>query len=101
MKKLVLTLAIIGFVSFSALSIQNLVASSHQTVIMTTDKDPKKADTKKADDTKEVKADAKKTETGTQSCGTTCTDKQSTSKSCCSGEHSSCCGSKSETPDKK
>jgi hypothetical protein len=107
MKKLVLSLAILGFITFSSLSIQNLLASPHQTVMVNYDKDPKKADTKKAADTKnaadtkEVKAETKTTEASSASCGTSCTDKSASSKSCCSGEHSGCCGGSNTTPEKK
>jgi hypothetical protein len=101
MKKLVLTLAILGFLTFGALGVQNLIASSHQTVMVNYDKDPKKSDSKKTSDTKEVKAEAKTAESSSKSSGTSCSDKSSSSKSCCSGEHSSCCGSTSATPDKK
>jgi hypothetical protein len=104
MKKLVLSLAILGFVAFGVLSVQNLAASSHQTVMVKYDKDPKKDNNKKTADTKDVKADSKTAESdsksGSSSCASSCSDKSSTSKSCCSGEKSSCCGS-SASPDKK
>lgn len=98
MKKLVLSLAIIGFVAFGTLGVQNLIASSTPTEIVNLDKDPKKADDKKAADTKEVKADAKTTESCEKSCASTCSDKSASSKSCCGSEKSSCTSS---TPDKK
>jgi hypothetical protein len=104
MKKLVLSLAILGFVSFGVLSVQNLVASSQQTVMLKFDKDPKKDHNKKAADTKNVKADNKSSESsaksGSSSCVSSGDDKSASSKSCCSGEKSSCC-SPSSTPDKK
>ncbi len=56
MKKLVLSLAILGFVAFGALSVQNLIASSSQIEMVNFDKDPKKDGDKKVADTKEVKA---------------------------------------------
>jgi cytoskeletal protein RodZ len=102
MKKLVLSLAIIGFVAFGALGVQNLIAATSQVEIVNFDKDPKKADAKAADtktvDTKEVKADAKTTESCAKSCSSTCSDKSASAKSCC-GSEKSCCTS--TTPDKK
>ncbi len=103
MKKLVLTLAIVGFVTFGALSIQNLIASSFTTEMVNYDKDPKKEDTKKAADTKEVKSDTKEVKSvdakSSGSCASSCADKSASSKSCCSGEKSGC--STTCTPDKK
>jgi hypothetical protein len=97
MKKLVLSLAIIGFITFGAFQVQNLVASSSQVEMVKLDKDPKKEDTKKAADSKEVKADTKTTEASTKSCGSSCCDKSS-SGSCCGSEKS---GSSTACPDKK
>lgn len=100
MKKLVLSLAIFGFIAFGALSVQNLIASSSQTEIVNFDKDPKKEDNKKAADTKDAKTETKSGESCAKSCSSTCSDKSATSKSCCSGEKSACCTS-SSSPDKK
>jgi hypothetical protein len=100
MKKLVLSLAILGFVAFGALSVQNLIASSSQIEMVNFDKDPKKDGDKKVADTKEVKADAKTTDANAKDCPSTCTDKSASSKSCCSGEKSAC-GTSTSSPDKK
>ena len=100
MKKLVLSLAILGFVAFGALSVQNLIASSSQIEMVNFDKDPKKDGDKKVADTKEVKADAKTTDANAKDCSSTCTDKSASSKSCCSGEKSAC-GTSTSSPDKK
>ena len=100
MKKLVLSLAILGFVAFGALSVQNLIASSSQIEMVNFDKDPKKDGDKKVADTKEVKADAKTTDADAKDCSSTCTDKSASSKSCCSGEKSAC-GTSTSSPDKK
>jgi len=104
MKKLVLSLAILGFVAFGALSIQNIMASSTQIEMVNLDKDPKKEDTKKAADTKEVKAEAKSADASSKSCekscASSCSDKSASAKSCCSGEKAGC-GTASSTPDKK
>lgn len=98
MKKLVLSLAIIGFVAFGALSVQNLIASSSQIEMANFDKDPKKENSKKAADTKEVKADTKTTEADVKANPSTCTDKAASSKSCCGAEKEGCAKS---CPDKK
>ncbi len=99
MKKLVLSLAIIGFVAFGALSVQNIIAATAQVEIVNFDKDPKKDDTKKAADAKDVKADTKTTEAGSKSCASSCAsscaDKSASSKACCDKDKASC------TPDKK
>lgn len=103
MKKLVLSLAILGFVTFGALGIQNIIAATSNIEMVNYDKDPKKEDTKKAADTKEVKADTKATETGSKSCSSSCASscssscsgKSATTKDCCSKDKASC------TPDKK
>ena len=104
MKKLVLSLAILGFVAFGALSVQNVIASSSQIEMVNFDKDPKKDNDKKVADAKEVKAEctteAKTTESCAKSCASTCTDKSASSKSCCSGEKSAC-GTSTSSPDKK
>jgi len=100
MKKLVLSLAILGFVAFGALSVQNLIASSSQIEMVNFDKDPKKDGDKKVAETKEVKAEAKTTDANAKDCPSTCTDKSASSKSCCSGEKSAC-GTSTSSPDKK
>jgi hypothetical protein len=98
MKKLVLSLAIIGFIAFGALSVQHLIASSTQVEMVNFDKDPKKEDTKKAADTKEVKAESRAKESCAKSCSSSCSDKSASSKSCCGSEKAGCCSS---TPEKK
>jgi len=104
MKKLVLSLAIIGFVAFGALSVQNLIASSSQVEMAKFDKDPKKDGDKKTTETKVVKTteatatEAKTTETDTKASPSTCTDKSASSKSCCAHEKEGCAKS---CPDKK
>ena len=99
MKKLVLSLAIIGFVAFGALSVQNLIASSSQIEMVNFDKDPKKALDKKTAETKELKTtEAKTSESDAKAYPSTCSDKSASSKSCCDKEKESC--SKSG-PDKK
>jgi hypothetical protein len=98
MKKLVLSLAIIGFIAFGALQVQYIVASTSQVEMVKLDKDPKKEDTKKAVDSKEVKSDTKTTETAKSTCGSSCCDKSTSSGSCCGSEKS---GSSSACPDKK
>lgn len=97
MKKLILSLAIVGFVAFGALSIQTLIASSSNIEVVNFDKDPKKTETKKSADSKDVKSDAKTTESADKSCSSSCSDKSESSKSCCGSESAGCCG----TPDKK
>lgn len=89
MKKLILTLAILGFVTFGALSIQNLIASTSHVEMANFDKDPKKDDNKKAADTKEVKAEAKTEKSASDDCGTSCGDKSASTHSCCGGEKAS------------
>jgi hypothetical protein len=98
MKKLVLSLAILGFVAFGALSVQNLIASSSQIEMVNFDKDPKKDSNKKAADTKDVKAETKTTEADAKASPSTCSDKSSCSKSCCGAEKEGCAKS---CPDKK
>ena len=98
MKKLVLSLAILGFVTFGVINIQNVIASSSQTEMVNFDKDPKKDDNKKAADTKEVKAETKTTESCEKSCATSCSDKSASAKACGDKEKAGCCSS---TPDKK
>jgi hypothetical protein len=101
MKKLVLSLAILGFVAFGALTIQNLVAATSQVEVVNYDKDPKKEDTKKAADTKaaadtkEVKAETKSTGSCEKSCASSCSDKSASAKVCSDTEKAACC------PDKK
>jgi hypothetical protein len=99
MKKLVLSLAIIGFVAFGAVGVQHLIAASTQTEIVNFDKDPKKEDTKKVADTKEVKAETTTTSSSDEkSCSSSCSDKSASAKSCC-GSEKACCTS--STPEKK
>jgi FtsZ-interacting cell division protein ZipA len=99
MKKLVLTLAIIGFIAFGALSIQNIVASSSQVEMVKFDKDPKKANDKKTADSKDSKTDTKAANTTDEKTATpSSTEKSASPKSCCSGEKEGCAHS---CPDKK
>jgi len=98
MKKLVLSLAILGFVAFGALSVQNLIASSSQIEMVNFDKDPKKDGDKKVAETKEVKTEAKAAEGDAKVSSSSCSDKSASSKSCCGAEKTGCCTS---TPDKK
>jgi len=107
MKKLVLSLAILGFITFGALSVQNIIAATSNIEMVNFDKDPKKEDTKKAADTKEVKSETKDVKASSKSCSSSCasscssscasscTDKSATAKECCSKDKASC------TPDKK
>ena len=103
MKKLVLSLAILGFVTFSALSIQNLMASASQNEMVNYDKDPKKDDNKKAANTKEIKAEgtseAAEGKSAKSGCATSCDDKAGSAHSCCSGDKAS--STSSVSPDKK
>lgn len=89
MKKLVLVIAIAGFVAFGALSVQTLLASTSNVEYVNFDKDPKK-DKK----TSEAKADTKSSKDGECVPKSDCTTKSS----CCS--KSSGATSK-EGPDKK
>jgi hypothetical protein len=105
MKKLVLSLAIIGFITFGALSVQNLVASSVQVEMVNFDKDPKKEEAKKAD-SKDAKAEAKSGDCAKscaasceKSCASACSSKSASAKSCCSGEKAST--AKADSPDVK
>jgi len=104
MKKLVLSLAILGFVAFGTLSVQDLFASSSQVEMVNFDKDPKKDGGKKTAETKAVKTtDAKSTEVkaagaDAKACPSTCSDKSASTKSCCDKEKAGCCTS---SPDKK
>jgi len=98
MKKLVLSLAILGFITFGAMGVQNLIASSTQVEMVNFDKDPKKDGDKKVAESKEVKAEAKTTEADAKACPSTCSDKSASAKSCCGAEKAGCSTS---TPDKK
>ena len=97
MKKLVLSLAIFGFVTFGAFGVQHLLASTTQVEMVNFDKDPKKEDNKKAAETKESKADAKSSGSCEKSCASTCGDK-SASADCAGKDKAACCSS---SPDKK
>jgi hypothetical protein len=98
MKKLVLSLAIFGFVTFSALNIQYIIASPSQIGVVNFDKDPKKESSKKTADTKDVNADTKKTANDANASAPADKGKASSSRSCCGGDNEGC--SKS-SPDKK
>lgn len=107
MKKLVLSLAFLGFVAFGVVSVQNLIASSSQIEMANFDKDPKKVGDKKTTEVKAVKTtdakttDVKATGPDTKACPSTCsdksacTDKSASAKSCGGTEKAGCC------PDKK
>jgi len=98
MKKLVLFLAIIGFVAFGALSIQNLMASTNQVEMVKFDKDPKKANDKKVSDSKDAKTEAKSTAKDVKANPSSCSDKPASSNSCSDKEKAGCC---TASPDKK
>ena len=98
MKKLVLTLAIIGFITFGALSIQKIIASTSQVEMVNFDKDPKKNTDKKTTEAKSVNTEAKATSSDKKDCSSSCSDKSASSKACCGEEKSGCCSS---GPDKK
>lgn len=98
MKKLVLFLAIIGFVAFGALSIQNLMASSSQVEMVKFDKDPKKANDKKVTDSKDAKTEATSATSEEKASTNDCSDKSASAKSCSDMEKAGCCAS---SPDKK
>jgi|WetSurMetagenome_2_1015567.scaffolds.fasta_scaffold1422429_1 hypothetical protein len=99
MKKFVLIIALIGFVSFGALSIQNVVASSSQVEMARFDKDPKKTSDKKAAESKNTKTTEVKSENAdAKSTTSTCSDKSATSKGCCDKDKAGCCSS---GPEKK
>ena len=98
MKKLVLFLAIIGFVVFGTLSVQNLIASSSQVEMVKLDKDPKKADDKKVTDSKDAKTEAKSNAADEKANSPACSDEPASSKSCSYKEKAGCC---TASPDKK
>jgi hypothetical protein len=99
MKKLVLIIALIGFVTFGALSIQNVIASSTQVEMARFDKDPKKANDKKAAESKDVKTtEVKSTNADANATPSTCSDKSAASKGCCDKDKAGC---SSSGPDKK
>jgi hypothetical protein len=99
MKKLVLILALIGFVAFGALSIQNVIASSTRVEMARFDKDPKKASDKKAAQSKDTKTtEVKSSSTDANATPSTCSDKSATSKGCCDKDKAGCCSS---GPEKK
>ena len=99
MKKLVLTLAIFGFVAFGVVNVQNIVAATTDVEMVNFDKDPKK-DEKKAVESKDSKAEMK---SGKDCCAkdkaSSCKDKSSmASADCCATSKSDCA---SACPDKK
>lgn len=102
MKKLFLALAFIGFVTFGALGVQDLMASSYAVEMVNFDKDPKKDGEKKSKDSKattEMKAESTtsaKDASCSSSCASSCASKSSAS--CCSKDATSC---SKECPDKK
>lgn len=100
MKKLVLSLAILGFVAFGALSVQNLIAASTNIEVVNFDKDPKKDGEKKAVESKSAKATTKSGDSGcAKDCSSSCKDKSATaSADCCDKSKESCA---SACPDKK
>jgi hypothetical protein len=98
MKKIFLAIAIIGFVTFGALGVQHLVASSHSVEMVKFDKDPKKEGEKKSQDSKQtsdVKAEGTNT-TKDDGCASSCSSKSSSD--CCAKSKESC---SKECPDKK
>jgi hypothetical protein len=97
MKKLILSLAIMGFVVFGALQIQNIMAASTSIELVNFDKDPKKDGDKKAADAKDAKADAKSGEVSAKDCSSSCSGKTA-SASCCDKSKESCA---TACPDKK
>lgn len=100
MKKLVLSLAILGFIAFGALSIQNLSAAAYHIEVVNFDKDPKKDGDKKAVESKEAKSAAKSSDSGcAKDCSSSCKDKSTTaSADCCSKDKTASAGC---CPDKK
>ncbi len=100
MKRLVLSIAIAGFVAFGALNVQNVVASSTRISMVKFDKDPKKDKNKdkKADEKKDSKTDAKATTTEAKDAQTKSCDKPASGKSCCSPQKEGCAKS---CPEKK
>jgi hypothetical protein len=96
MKKLILSLAIMGFVVFGALQIQNIMAASTSIELVNFDKDPKKDGDKKASETKDAKADAKSSESCAKE-SSSCSGKTA-SAACCDKSKESCA---SACPDKK
>ncbi len=100
MKKLVLALAIAGFVTFGVFSVQNVVAASMNVEMVNFDKDPKKDGDKKAAEVKDAKASAKSADAGcAKDCSSSCGSKSTTaSASCCDKSKENCDKS---CPDKK
>lgn len=95
MKKIVLAIGLFSFVAFGIVGIQSMTAATASIEYMKCDKDPKKEGEKKADTTKETKAEAK-SDAG-------CNDMKASS-GCGDKSASSCCGHeavKKESPDKK
>lgn len=98
MKKLFLALAIFGFITFGAIGVQNLMASSFSVEMVNFDKDPKKDGDKKSKDSKattEMKAETTST-VKDGCCSSPCSSKAAAS--CCSKDDDAC---KKECPDKK
>jgi len=98
MKKLILSIAIVSFVAFGAISIQNITAATSHVEVVRFDKDPKKVSEKKSSDTKEVKTDAKAIKSEPKSSSASSADKSSSTKSSCDGCGDCCSHS---CPDKK
>lgn len=95
MKKIILGIALFGFVAFGIVGLQSMTASPVNVEFIKFDKDPKKEGDKKATETKETKAEAK----SDAGCGDV-----KASSGCGDKAASSCCGhdaSKKESPDKK
>jgi hypothetical protein len=97
MKKLILSFAILGFIAFGALSIQNLTAATSQVEIVNFDKDPKKDGDKKASKAKEAKVESSSKKDCSKDCSSSCSGKTASAKSCCDYEKAASCCSKSGT----
>jgi hypothetical protein len=98
MKKLVLAIALLSFVAFGALSIQNVIGGSFSIELANFDKDPKKDGDKKVAESKDApKAEVKSSETEVKRDGSSCCPEKSSS-SCCDDSKEGCA---SACPDKK
>jgi hypothetical protein len=99
MKKTVIILALIGFVTFSSLCIKNVVAYTTRVEMVNFDKDPKKGNDKKVTEsknntTREIKADS----TYTRIIASSSSDKSAASTECGDKDKAGCCSS---SPGKK
>jgi hypothetical protein len=99
MKKTVIILAVLGFVTFSSLCIKNVVAYTTRVEMVNFDKDPKKDNDKKVTEskiitTREIKADS----SDTRVIASSSSDKTAASAGCSDKDKAGCCSS---SPDKK